>query len=658
MPIHEVKGGYKWGSHGHTYPTREGAEKQAEAAHANGFHGDSSESFITIEPKEGEFLTLPMNDSVKDASDCAGILFISDEKILLLHRTDRDEWEGPSGHIEPDEDSKQAAIRETYEETGHTVKPEDIDYGKVEDNGFTLFICNTSDMFDPVLNHEHDAYGWYDTDDLPENVHPNIAKRFSRAKNDSSDSPKTELDIAKAIKSGELSSPQQYENVVLFDLRITGTGLSKRDNPDEYVLRPAENFLTQEFVERCNGLPVIFEHPGESILTTDEYRERAIGTIILPYIKEDEVRGIAKIFDIDAANLMMETHISTSPGVVFRDDKESFYIDDLDGERVLVEGVPSYVDHLAICKSGVWDKGETPNGVNRGESTMPEEKPKEEVKKDSEGSTVEELLGKIMERMDAQDKRLDAMSKESRKDGDGENMPTEQLDGAKGEAEKDGEEEHKLEEEAEKEGEKEHKAEEKMRDDEKRKKDGEFDAKARKDSEKEGKVDEKMDSLKKDNLLLKAKLASMEQKFSHFTRELTPEERDQLGSAQRRADSVFQMLGENAPAPLAGERPISYRKRLASKIQKHSDKFKEVKLDSIDGTVYDEVERNIYEDAKSAASKVVNAGSGKLIAIKELDSTGTRTITRYVGDSRAGLAPFSARGVTVRINRDLISKGK
>jgi hypothetical protein len=226
-------------------------------------------------------------------------------------------------------------------------------------------------------------------------------------------------------------------------------------------------------------------------------------------------------------------------------------------------------------------------------------------------------------------------------------MPTEQLDGAKGETENQGE--HKIEEKSEEEKEAERKEQERMKADEQRVKD---------DAAREGKVDEKMDSLKKDNLLLKAKLASMEQKFSHFTRELTPEERDQLGSAQRRADSVFQMLGENAPAPLAGERPISYRKRLASKIQKHSDKFKEVKLDSIDGTVYDEVERNIYEDAKSAASKVVNAGSGKLIAIKELDSTGTRTITRYVGDSRAGLAPFSARGVTVRINRDLISKGK
>lgn len=643
MPIHKVKGGYKWGSHGHTYPTREGAEKQAEAAHANGFHGDSRESFITIEPKEGEFLTLPMNDEAEPKKeDCAGVLLRSNGKFLLLLHADENQWVQPGGHLKKDEFPNNAAIREFREETGIELPDAGLplrtsSIGKVR---FQTFIKYWDPPREAEIDGESLDYGWFSPDELPENTHPEVRRSIELISG-------TELDIAKAIKSGELSSPQQYENVVLFDLRITGTGLSKRDDPDEYVLRPAENFLTQEFVERCNGLPVIFEHPGESILTTDEYRERAIGTIILPYIKEDEVRGIAKIFDIDAANLMMETHISTSPGVVFRDDKESFYIDDLDGERVLVEGVPSYVDHLAICKSGVWDKGETPNGVNRGESTMPEEKPKEEVKKDSEGSTVEELLGKIMERIDAQDKRLDAMSKESRKDGDGENMPTEQLDGAKGETENQGE--HKIEEKSEEEKEAERKEQERMKADEQRVKD---------DAAREGKVDEKMDSLKKDNLLLKAELASMQQKFSHFTRELTPEERDQLGSAQRRADSVFQMLGENAPAPLAGERPISYRKRLASKIQKHSDKFKEVKLDSIDGTVYDEVERNIYEDAKSAASKVVNAGSGKLIAIKELDSTGTRTITRYVGDSRAGLAPFSARGVTVRINRDLISKGK
>ena len=195
----------------------------------------------------------------------------------------------------------------------------------------------------------------------------------------------TELDIARAIRDGELSSPQVYENVALFDLRITGTGLSKRDHPDEWVLRPEENFLTDEFVERCNGLPVVFEHPEDSILSTDEYRERAIGTIILPYLKGTEVRGIAKIFDQDAANLMMVSHISTSPGVVFRDDAESVYLELEDGERVVVEGVPSYIDHLAICRSGVWDEGEQPNGVNRGEHIDKKEEKKEEDAKKDEG---------------------------------------------------------------------------------------------------------------------------------------------------------------------------------------------------------------------------------------------------------------------------------
>jgi hypothetical protein len=36
-PIRKVSGGYQWGHHGHVYPTRAGAERQAAAAHANGF---------------------------------------------------------------------------------------------------------------------------------------------------------------------------------------------------------------------------------------------------------------------------------------------------------------------------------------------------------------------------------------------------------------------------------------------------------------------------------------------------------------------------------------------------------------------------------------------------------------------------------------------
>lgn len=37
MPIIEVNGGYRWGEHGHVYPTRKQAVRQAMAAHANGY---------------------------------------------------------------------------------------------------------------------------------------------------------------------------------------------------------------------------------------------------------------------------------------------------------------------------------------------------------------------------------------------------------------------------------------------------------------------------------------------------------------------------------------------------------------------------------------------------------------------------------------------
>ncbi len=43
MPVRRVKGGYKWGQHGHVYKTRRGAELQARAAYANGYRGDARE---------------------------------------------------------------------------------------------------------------------------------------------------------------------------------------------------------------------------------------------------------------------------------------------------------------------------------------------------------------------------------------------------------------------------------------------------------------------------------------------------------------------------------------------------------------------------------------------------------------------------------------
>ena len=42
MPVRAVKGGYRWGKHGHVYPTKAGAQKQAAAIYASGYREDAA----------------------------------------------------------------------------------------------------------------------------------------------------------------------------------------------------------------------------------------------------------------------------------------------------------------------------------------------------------------------------------------------------------------------------------------------------------------------------------------------------------------------------------------------------------------------------------------------------------------------------------------
>lgn len=39
MPVHKVKGGYKWGKHGKVYKTKAAAARQGRAAYAHGYKG-------------------------------------------------------------------------------------------------------------------------------------------------------------------------------------------------------------------------------------------------------------------------------------------------------------------------------------------------------------------------------------------------------------------------------------------------------------------------------------------------------------------------------------------------------------------------------------------------------------------------------------------
>lgn len=316
----------------------------------------------------------------------AGILVIApgDRALFLLRGPGSDHplgWAFPGGQMETGETAAECAARETMEECGLEVSPEAL--GKVhtrgigkaqpaavvaemaepapqqsEDVDFTTFVHRVEAEFVPLLCDEHVGYCWAPMDHPPGPLHPGALvalQRFSM----------NELGLARAMAAGQLVSPQRYENVTLFNLRITGTGAAYRKGLDEYVWRDPSIYLNDEFVQRCNGLPVIWVHPKKATLNSKEFADRIIGTMFLPYVRGDEVWGIAKVFDDDAIEAMVADQLSTSPTVVFRDPTVNVRMELEDGAKVLIEGDPSLLDHLAICAAGVWDKGNDPVGVDR-----------------------------------------------------------------------------------------------------------------------------------------------------------------------------------------------------------------------------------------------------------------------------------------------------
>jgi hypothetical protein len=142
----------------------------------------------------------------------------------------------------------------------------------------------------------------------------------------------------------------------------------------------------------------------------------------------------------------------------------------------------------------------------------------------------------------------------------------------------------------------------------------------------------------------------MDARIAGITKPLSATDRDELATAQARADSLAQMFGDSVNPPLHGESPIEYRKRLAGKFQKHSAAVKGVKLDSLDAASFGVIEERIYADAATVARSPAVLPAGRLMAHKRTDMAG-RTITEYSGDIATAFAPFMAPGYVGRVNR-------
>jgi 8-oxo-dGTP pyrophosphatase MutT (NUDIX family) len=603
-------------------------------------HGHST---LGIPQSVGEEFVEADRHSRKDAetapANCAGILFRAPgPRYLLVRRSDTGEWEQPGGHAEGDETPEAAAVRECVEEIGGCpdgirwpVRRNPIATGEGE---YTCFLQDVPEPFEPKLNDEHTAWQWAASDALPEGMLAPVARTIELVTGN-------ELDIAKRMAAGYLLSPQKYETAWFFDLRITGTGTSYRKALDEYVYRPPETFLTEEFRERCNGLPVVFEHPP-GLLNTKEYRERNVGSIFYPYIAGDEVRGVARILDTDAAQLMLTTHESTSPAVIFRDAGSAEFLE-VDGKTVLIEGKPSYLDSLAICQQGVWDKGGEPSGINTGEPQM-DEVTQEQVPAwaDALGKRFDEACSALSARMDALENKGGEATVAAPA------APVAPADSVASElkvAEAAGAVEETAEAKAAREAKERSDSEERARLDSEEKERAEKEAKERKDSEEKMRADAQ---LRSDNADMKKQIEAMNAKLAALTTPLSASDRDQLSATQARWDSVAQMFGDSVPAPLHGESPIAYRQRLAAKFQKHSDKYKGIRLDSYDGVVFDTIEEQIRMDAQAVARSPEVAPAGKLIPIIRRDAAG-RQITEYSGDMDGWLGFFKHQGHGVRL---------
>ncbi|AOF14238.1 Uncharacterized protein conserved in bacteria [Yersinia enterocolitica] len=527
----------------------------------------------------------------------SGILFRQGKRVLLIQRSDDGTWCPPGGKLDEGEIASDAARREVMEEVGYQYSGPMTPYSS--NNDYLTYRADIEEQFEPHIDDESLAAGWFDIDDMPKPLHKPFAEMIAQQ-------PLNETQVAALIADGTLSSPQFFINMWMYAIRVTGTGVTWRSADNQMAFRDPENYLTPDFLQRVAGVPLIWLHPEKNKLDSDEFAKRVIGTLTNSWVADNgEVWAIARVYDAEAAEIMATKQLSTSPTVTFSEPQNA--VIKVDGQSLLVEDSPVLLDHVAICEQGVWDKLLDPTGV-KSDSIPNEAEIMDEDK-------FVELFNKCM------DSRMAKADSEAKEKADAEeNTKKEKADSEAKEAE---EAKAKAD------------AEEK---DEKEKSDAE--AKAKSDADAEGK--EKADSeLRREVAELKSRIPT----------ELSDSERNELADAQVKADSVFSVLGKRAPMPLSGEKPLSYRRRLMIQLQEHSGDYKAVDLSSIaDSALLNIAEKQIYADAQSSAS--LSVGPGMLREIKRADVTG-RQISTFEGDPAATWGPFQAgkRQVTMFNNQ-------
>src|SRR5215467_1408796 len=150
--------------------------------------------------------------------------------------------------------------------------------------------------------------------------------------------------------------------------------------------------------------------------------------------------------------------------------------------------------------------------------------------------------------------------------------------------------------------------------------------------------DKKDDAVKADAVAdLRKQIASQQQVIERLQAAMKPRSDDEhvaFADAQARADAVFAGFGERAPRPLEGETLIDYRKRLATRLKKHSPTWGKVKFSELPESAFRIAEDTVYNDAIAAAANPVDLEAGELRMVTKIDpTTGVRSNVFYGKES-------------------------
>lgn len=411
----------------------------------------------------------------------------------------------------------------------------------------------------------------------------------------------TEFEAAQRIRDGTLPSPVQFSNMWLVNLRITGTGTAYRSGLKEFVWRDPLIYLNDEFLLRCNGLPVLWDHAEEAPMSEAEFKKRSVGSVMLPYIRGDEVWAVVRIYVRDVVEMIVKEKTSTSPSVIF--GGESGCLEQKEGDtNFYIEGVPFLLDHIAVVTKdhgslGVWDKDGIPEGVevtNKGEIEMEKEELQTLLQK-----AVSDALGGVGQQFQTIAARMDSLEQGFKARSDADEKAKQDAD----EKEKADSEEKAKQDAAEKERQDAEDAEAKKQEDEE---------KARSDAEEKAKQDAE-ENAREDSAMTDARV---------------------------RCDSAYQAVGKRAPEPFSGEKALDFRKRALIALQKYSPEHKDVNIRAVsDAAVLGVIEKAIYGDARKTIDEEMNNTQGQLHKRVRSDEAG-RQITEYQGDPNVWLGAF------------------